>query len=191
MSRVSFLKRLFAVFVLPVFILAVVSFVSAQEGKADAAAPASPAGNNPLADAPITGRDCGNVIGCRHDGAGPFVPERQRIPDVGGIDVSAEQLEVGRAQAAERRPHKHLTRCRHERRSLQERYLTRPFDDQGAPHSFSPSHREDRTRHSALAPRGCQRRSVDTTKLVVRAWVTHPRGLHFATRTLRRGEPQG
>ncbi len=43
MSRVSFLNRLFAVLLLPVFILAVVSFASAQEGKADAAAPASPA----------------------------------------------------------------------------------------------------------------------------------------------------
>jgi hypothetical protein len=42
MSRVSVLKRLFAVFVLPVFILAVVSFASAQEGKADVAAPARP-----------------------------------------------------------------------------------------------------------------------------------------------------
>jgi GWxTD domain-containing protein len=41
MSRVSFLNRLFAVFVLPVFILAVVSFASAQEGKADVAAPAA------------------------------------------------------------------------------------------------------------------------------------------------------
>ena len=49
MSRVSFLKRLFAVFVLPVFILAVVSFVSAQEGKADSAAPSAPA--VPAADA--------------------------------------------------------------------------------------------------------------------------------------------
>ncbi len=49
MSRVSFLKRLFAVFVLPVFILAVVSFASAQEGKADAAAPATPVA--PAADA--------------------------------------------------------------------------------------------------------------------------------------------
>ena len=43
MSRVSFLNRLFAVLLLPVFILAVVSFASAQEGKADAAAPAAPA----------------------------------------------------------------------------------------------------------------------------------------------------
>jgi GWxTD domain-containing protein len=43
MSRVSFQKRLFAVFVLPVFILAVVSFASAQEGKADTGAPAAPA----------------------------------------------------------------------------------------------------------------------------------------------------
>ena len=49
MSRVSFLKRLFAVFVLPVFILAVVSFASAQEGKADSAAPSAPAA--PAADA--------------------------------------------------------------------------------------------------------------------------------------------
>ena len=49
MSRVSFLKRLFTVFVLPVFILAVVSFVSAQEGKADSAAPSAPA--VPAADA--------------------------------------------------------------------------------------------------------------------------------------------
>jgi GWxTD domain-containing protein len=48
MSRVSFLNRLFAVFVLPVFILAVVSFASAQEGKADAAAPAADA--SPSAD---------------------------------------------------------------------------------------------------------------------------------------------
>jgi GWxTD domain-containing protein len=37
MSRVGFLKRLFAVFVLPILLLAMVSFASAQEGKADAA----------------------------------------------------------------------------------------------------------------------------------------------------------
>ncbi len=47
MSRVSFLKRLFAVFVLPVFISAVVSFASAQEGKADVAAPAADAASSP------------------------------------------------------------------------------------------------------------------------------------------------
>jgi GWxTD domain-containing protein len=47
MSRVSFLKRLFAVFVLPVFIFAVVSFASAQEGKADVAAPAADAASSP------------------------------------------------------------------------------------------------------------------------------------------------
>jgi GWxTD domain-containing protein len=43
MSRVGFLKRLFAVFVLPVFILAMVSFASAQEGKADATDPSADA----------------------------------------------------------------------------------------------------------------------------------------------------
>jgi GWxTD domain-containing protein len=43
MPRVGFLKRLFAVFVLPVLILAIVSFASAQEGKADAAEPAAEA----------------------------------------------------------------------------------------------------------------------------------------------------
>ena len=43
MPRVGFLKRLFAVFVLPALILAIVSFASAQEGKADAAAPAAEA----------------------------------------------------------------------------------------------------------------------------------------------------
>ncbi|MGH9544468.1 MAG: GWxTD domain-containing protein [Terriglobales bacterium] len=37
MSRARFLKRLFAIFVLPVILLAMVSFASAQEGKADAA----------------------------------------------------------------------------------------------------------------------------------------------------------
>ena len=55
MSRVGFLKRLFAVLVLPVFILAVVSFASAQEGKADApdpsaAAPSSEEKSAPAAD---------------------------------------------------------------------------------------------------------------------------------------------
>ena len=35
MSRVGFLKRLFTVFVLPVLILAMVSFASAQEEKTD------------------------------------------------------------------------------------------------------------------------------------------------------------
>lgn len=43
MSRVGFLKRLFAVLVLPIFILAVVSFASAQEGKADAPDPSAAA----------------------------------------------------------------------------------------------------------------------------------------------------
>jgi GWxTD domain-containing protein len=49
MSRVRFQKRFFVVLVLPVFILAVVSFASAQEGKGDAAAPSAPAA--PAADA--------------------------------------------------------------------------------------------------------------------------------------------
>ncbi len=49
MSRVRFQKRLFAVLVLPVFILALVSFASAQEGKGDSAAPSAPAA--PPADA--------------------------------------------------------------------------------------------------------------------------------------------
>jgi GWxTD domain-containing protein len=44
MSRVGFLKRLFAVLVLPAFMLAVVSFASAQEGKADTPAPATAEG---------------------------------------------------------------------------------------------------------------------------------------------------
>ena len=43
MPRVGFLKRLFAVFVLPAIVLAIVSLASAQEGKADAAAPAAEA----------------------------------------------------------------------------------------------------------------------------------------------------
>jgi GWxTD domain-containing protein len=43
MSRVGYLKRLFAVFVLPVFMLAMVSFASAQEGKADAPDPSAAA----------------------------------------------------------------------------------------------------------------------------------------------------
>src|SRR5271169_144682 len=55
MPRVGFLKRLFAVLVLPAFILAVVSFASAQEGKADApdpsaAAPSSDEKSAPAAD---------------------------------------------------------------------------------------------------------------------------------------------
>jgi GWxTD domain-containing protein len=43
MSRVGYLKRLFAVLVLPVFMLAMVSFASAQEGKADAPDPSAAA----------------------------------------------------------------------------------------------------------------------------------------------------
>jgi GWxTD domain-containing protein len=43
MSRVGYLKRLFAVFVLPAFMLAMVSFASAQEGKADAPDPSAAA----------------------------------------------------------------------------------------------------------------------------------------------------
>jgi GWxTD domain-containing protein len=46
MSRVGFLKRLFAVFVLPVFMLMMVSFASAQEGKADAADPSAEASSS-------------------------------------------------------------------------------------------------------------------------------------------------
>src|SRR5678809_536155 len=43
MSRVGFLKRLFAAFVLPALILALVSFASAQEEKADTADPSASA----------------------------------------------------------------------------------------------------------------------------------------------------
>jgi GWxTD domain-containing protein len=43
MSRVGFLKRLFAVFALPAIILTLVSFASAQEGKADTAEPSADA----------------------------------------------------------------------------------------------------------------------------------------------------
>jgi GWxTD domain-containing protein len=53
MSRVGFLKRLFAVFALPIIILTLVSFGSAQEGKADTAEPSTDA--KPAApDAPAT-----------------------------------------------------------------------------------------------------------------------------------------
>lgn len=41
MPRVGFLKRLFTVLVLPVFILAIVSFASAQDSKSDSAAPSA------------------------------------------------------------------------------------------------------------------------------------------------------
>ena len=47
MSRVRFLNRLFAVSVLPVFLWVMVSFASAQEGKADAAAPTADASSSP------------------------------------------------------------------------------------------------------------------------------------------------
>jgi GWxTD domain-containing protein len=46
MSRVGYLKRLFAVFVLPVFMLAMVSLASAQEGKADVADPSANASSS-------------------------------------------------------------------------------------------------------------------------------------------------
>jgi GWxTD domain-containing protein len=47
MSRVRFLKRLFAVSVLPVFLWVMVSLASAQEGKADAATPSADASSSP------------------------------------------------------------------------------------------------------------------------------------------------
>jgi GWxTD domain-containing protein len=47
MSRVRFLNRLFAVSVLPVLLWVMVSFASAQEGKADAAAPSADASSSP------------------------------------------------------------------------------------------------------------------------------------------------
>jgi len=46
MSRVRFLKRLFAVSVLPVFLWVMVSLASAQEGKADAATPSAEASSS-------------------------------------------------------------------------------------------------------------------------------------------------
>jgi GWxTD domain-containing protein len=54
MSPVGFLKRLFAVLVLPVFMLAVVSFASAQEGKADTAEPAADATSSTEKTSPDT-----------------------------------------------------------------------------------------------------------------------------------------
>jgi len=47
MSRVRFLKRLFAVSVLPVFLWVMVSLASAQEGKADAATPSADGSSSP------------------------------------------------------------------------------------------------------------------------------------------------
>jgi GWxTD domain-containing protein len=47
MSRVRFLKRLFAVSVLPVFLWVMVSLASAQEGKADVATPSADASSSP------------------------------------------------------------------------------------------------------------------------------------------------
>ncbi len=47
MSRVRFLKRLFAVSVLPVILWVMVSLASAQEGKADAATPSADASSSP------------------------------------------------------------------------------------------------------------------------------------------------
>jgi GWxTD domain-containing protein len=57
MSRVGYLKRLFAVFVLPVFMLAMVSFASAQEGKADAPDPSAAAPSSQDKDKPTPDAD--------------------------------------------------------------------------------------------------------------------------------------
>ncbi|MGA9798291.1 MAG: GWxTD domain-containing protein [Terriglobales bacterium] len=54
MSPVGFLKRLFTVLVLPVFMLAVVSFASAQDGKADATEPAADATSSTEKTSPDT-----------------------------------------------------------------------------------------------------------------------------------------
>jgi GWxTD domain-containing protein len=57
MSRVGFLKRLFAALVLPVVILALLSFASAQAGKSDGADPAAaaPAAADPNSGTPAAG----------------------------------------------------------------------------------------------------------------------------------------
>jgi GWxTD domain-containing protein len=54
MSPVGFLKRLFVVLVLPVFMLAVVSFASAQDGKADTTAPSADATSSTEKTSPDT-----------------------------------------------------------------------------------------------------------------------------------------
>jgi GWxTD domain-containing protein len=54
MSPVGFLKRLFAVLVLPVFVLVAVSFSSAQDGKADTTPPAADATSSPDKSNPDT-----------------------------------------------------------------------------------------------------------------------------------------
>ena len=56
---------------------------------------------------------------CFHD-ARPLVPERQRVTDVSRVDVAAQELEVGAAQAAEGRPDHDLVRSGLERRPLDE-----------------------------------------------------------------------
>ena len=81
-----------------------------QVGVSGAAARAMPARHDPLGDHPGPRREPRSV---RTDhGARPFVPEHQRVPRVGGVELACHQVQVGAAQAHHIRPDEHLPRPR-------------------------------------------------------------------------------
>ena len=93
---------------------------------------ALPAGDNALGDAAVAGRDVTDAVADRLDGSRPLVPERERIRDERGIDISLPQFEVGAAQAAIRRPNDDLPWPGCERRSFEDADRARLRHDERA-----------------------------------------------------------
>jgi GWxTD domain-containing protein len=83
MSRVGFLKRLFAALVLPVVILALLSFASAQAGKSDGADPAAtaPAAADPNSGTPAAGTSTAGAPAATPQAAPPADPLKRSLTD--------------------------------------------------------------------------------------------------------------
>src|SRR5207249_1905449 len=88
------------------------------------AAPARPAGHDALRHTADPGPEILDAGTDGLDSARPLVPQRERIADVRGVNVPAQELQVRAAKPAVRRPHHHLLRTGLEQRALYD--LDRP-----------------------------------------------------------------
>jgi hypothetical protein len=103
-------------------------------------------------DTPVSRRHLLDISADRLDRAGPLVPERERVVDVGRIEVAPKELEVGSTDATERGPDHDLARARLKTGSLSDRDLARFVHDER-----TPRHRANHCKK--LLRFGCRERS--------------------------------
>ena len=105
----------------------------ARVRRAGEAARAAAARHDALGNAPIAHRDVLDSVADGFDGSGPLVSEGDRVAHEGQVQVTAEELQIGAADAAVRGSEHDLVRAGRELGPLDERDLAGALDDEGAP----------------------------------------------------------